>query len=96
MRGRLLTLTGIVIPLAVLGIGMLGHGMVWLVFGLMSAAWNLWSVLWSAPTGSGFAQFWPLMLVASGLAIWWSTKRDGARVRSSRQKGDGNGQRTAK
>jgi len=92
MGARLLILSGIVIQLAVLGFGLLGHGTLLLVSGLASGAWNLAASLWSLPLAGGLAECWPLMLVAAGLALLWSSKQDDARAGSARRKGDGNGE----
>jgi hypothetical protein len=92
MGARLLILTGIVIQLAILGFGLLGHGTVLLVSGLAGGVWNILASLWSVPLASGLAECWPLLLVVAGLALLWSTKRDGAQVVSARQMGDGNGE----
>jgi hypothetical protein len=92
MGARLLILAGIVMQLAMFGFGLLGHGTVLLVSGLASGAWSILASLWSMPLESGLSECWPLMLVAAGLAILWSTKRNGARAGSARQKGDGHGE----
>jgi hypothetical protein len=92
MGARLLILGGITIQLAMFGVSLLDHHVVWLAVGLMNGAWALSTLLWSFPAPSGLPEFWPLMLVVTGLAILWSTKQGAAEKVSTRRKENGDGE----
>ncbi len=60
---------GSVFQLGVLGYGHLNPRDLWPAVMIVQAAWNLLAAHLNAPPLGDFFQFWPLLLVALGLAI---------------------------
>ena len=65
---------GSVIQLGVLGYGQLNPHDFWPVMMIFQSAWNLFASCWSGPEWAGISQFWPLLLVVSGLSILFLLK----------------------
>jgi hypothetical protein len=86
VSGRPALRTALLLPAAALifigsmfQLGMLGYGRLdprnlWPAVMIVQTAWNLLAAHFNVPELTNFSQFWPLLLVASGLAILWALK----------------------
>jgi hypothetical protein len=64
-----LVFLGSVFQLGMLGYGRLNPRVLWPALMIVESAWNLVAVHFNAPQLGDLFQFWPLLLVGSGLAI---------------------------
>lgn len=69
-----LIFVGSVFQLGMLGYGQLNPRDLWPAVVVIQAAWNLLTAQLNAPELANVGQFWPLLLVLSGLAILFALK----------------------
>lgn len=77
MRAQNLIVAGIVIQLAVFGLGQLGRVSLWAISQLAGGAWTLFTALANISVSSPpvhAAELWPLILVAAGLTALAASK----------------------
>jgi hypothetical protein len=87
-----LILLGVVLQLGVLGYGHFDPRNYWLFSVFVSGIWNMLALRLNAPGVQDVLQFWPLILVGSGLAVLLvSTWNGRSRALAERNTGDRDG-----
>jgi len=87
-----LILLGVVLQLGVLGYGHFDPRNFWLFSVFVSGIWNMLALRLNAPGVQDVLQFWPLILVGSGLAVLLvSTWNGRSRALAERNTGDRDG-----
>ncbi|MGH9746723.1 MAG: hypothetical protein ACRD59_11515 [Candidatus Acidiferrales bacterium] len=86
----LLILLGLVLQAAQIGWGHLVPNNLWLISVIVPGLWNMLAVQWNAPIWQELLKFWPLALVATGIAMLLVRKRAYARELSEQARKGGN------
>jgi hypothetical protein len=92
LAAGVLILLGVAFQLGELGYGHFDPRNYWLFSVFVSGIWNMLALRLNAPGVQDMIQFWPLILVGTGLAVLLVSRRNGrSRASSGRNAGDGDG-----